>query len=95
MRRSYIFVFEDKFGTQENVKNYIDNIPEILNWRYELPNSFFLVSDLSAQELFDKIKPFNESGKFLISETTSNKQGWLVKDSWKIMNKKLLPGQDE
>lgn len=94
MRRSYIFVFEDKFGTQEAIKDYIDLIPEILNWRYELPNSFFLVSELSAQELYEKIKPFNAVGKFLISETTGNKQGWLVKDSWNIMNKKLLPGED-
>ncbi|MFW4369690.1 hypothetical protein [Pseudomonas sp. XWY-1] len=95
MRRSYIFVYEDKCGTRDEVKNYIDKIPEILNWRYELPNSFFLVSDLSAREIYEKIKEFSKDGKFIVSETTSNKQGWLAKDSWNIMNKKNLPGEKD
>lgn len=91
MKRSYIFVYADSFGLHETVKNHIDAIPEILNWRYELPNSFFLVSELSASNLYEKIKPLNETGKFLISETTDNKQGWLAKDSWRILNEKNLP----
>lgn len=95
MRNSYIFVFEPAFGSLDDVRTYIDTIPEILNWRTELPNSFFLVSELSAKELFNKIKPFSHTGKFLISETTSNKQGWLGKTSWNLMNKKRTPDEED
>ncbi len=91
-RRSYLFVYSDDLGTREQVKDYIDSVREIVNWRYELPNSFFLVSDLSAHDLAQKIRAFSkDKGKFIISELTSNKQGWLVPKTWKIINEKALP----
>jgi len=94
MRLSYIFIHEDAFGSTADIIKYIDDIPEILNWSTELPNSIYLVSELTAKQLFDKIKPFSEKGKFLITETTKNKQGWISKKSWAMMNDKHLPGEE-
>ncbi len=93
MRRSYLFVYSGDVGTRDELRTFIDSVPEILNWKIDLPSSFYLVSELSADEIARKIRSFTgEKGRFLVCEIGSNKQGWLLKDSWKMINEKTLPG---
>ena len=55
-----------------------------------MPNTFYLVSHLSAQELYELVQEFNaERGRFLICEVGGNKQGWLPGRAWKLLNNKL------
>ena len=93
MRKSYLFAYNDVIGSREEIKTYLNSLPQILNWRYELPNSFYLVSELSADESADLILKFtNKKGFFIVTELNPNKQGWLPKKSWAVINKKLDPG---
>ena len=73
------------------MKEAIDSMSEVWTWRYELENSFFIVSDCSAKELSDafQLAIGHESGKFLFNEITSNKQGWLSPKAWHLINKKM------
>jgi len=88
MRKAYLFVYGD-IGTREEVKAHLDGIPEILDWRYEMPNCFYLISEESADALARKIrKSTGERGRFIVSEITQNKQGWLPKDTWTLLNTK-------
>jgi hypothetical protein len=92
LRKSYIFVYNSGFGSEEQIIKILDSIPEITNWRLELPNTFFLVSELSANNLSQKIKSRVKGDyRFIISELLNNKQGWLSKKTWALINKKLDP----
>lgn len=92
MRKAYILIYSNDIGTQKEITDYLDTIPEIINWRIELPNTIFIVSQLSAQELADKFRLFTkDKGKFIISEVTSNKQGWLTRKTWDVINNKPDP----
>ncbi len=94
MRKSYLFIYDDKVGSREDVKKYLDSLSQIINWRYDLPNSFYLVSELSAEEIADLILEYTkEKGRFLVTELASNKQGWLTNISWAMVNKKLDPAE--
>ena len=79
-RHAYLFIYDDDAGAREEIRGYIDKLPEILNWRCDMPHAFYLVSECSAREVAEKIRSFTgDEGRFLVSEVTGNKQGWLPK----------------
>ena len=87
MKRTYLLIYSDKLGTREEIREFLDKRSEILNWRYDLPHTFYLVSDLSAEELYEVIQSHNqERGFFLIGEVGQNTQGWLPAESWVLLN---------
>ena len=87
MKRTYLLIYSDKLGTREEIRAFLDKRSEILNWRYDLPHTFYLVSDLSAEELYEVIQSHNQQrGFFLISEVGQNTQGWLPAESWVLLN---------
>ena len=88
-RQAYLLVYNDEVGTREQVRDFIDGVPEILNWRYDIPHTFYLVSECSAEELADLLLGFaGKQGRFLIAEVTGNKQGWLPRRTWELLNHK-------
>ena len=91
-RRPYILIYNDDLGTREEIKTFLDQHEEIINWRYDLPNTFYLVSEKSAKELYEIMKSGlntkRRGVRFLICEWTANRQGWLPKDTWSFLNLK-------
>ena len=93
MKRAYLLLYNDDVGTRDAIKHYIDNDPLVLFWRYDLPYSFYIISNSSAQELAESFQGLNKkNGMFLITEVSKNKQGWLIKDAWTLLNT-LSPSQ--
>lgn len=92
-RRAYILVFSEQFGTEADVRAYIDSLSEVINWRRNLPNCFFLISEDSAGELYELLRKRFPTGNVIVSEIAGNEQGWLDKLTWKMINEKLSPSQ--
>jgi hypothetical protein len=88
MRHAYILVYSDILGTREEVTKCMDSISQVLTWRYDMPNSFYIISDNSADEIARAINKFTGKTNFLVSEITSNKQGWLSEETWYLINNK-------
>lgn len=92
MRRAYLLVYNHGFGTRQEVKNLLNHIPEVVNWRYESPNCFFLVADADANQLADEFMQFaegEENALFLVTEYAPDKsQGLLTKEAWSLLNDK-------
>lgn len=86
--KAYLFLYDAEFGTREQAKALLDSIHEVVNWRYELPNSFYLISELGASQLSERVRAKRPSGRFLVAELGENRQGWLSPDSWKFLNEK-------
>lgn len=88
MARAYVLIYSDRMGSRDEVREFVDGIPEITFWRYDLPNTFYLISELSADELSDIVLTFNRKrARFLIIEVGSNKQGLLPKETWVVLNR--------
>ena len=63
---------------------------------YSLPNTFYLISDMSAEDLYDIFQKLNqEHGGFLISEVGPNTQGWLPRRTWTLLNEKRYAKRHE
>ncbi|MBI4370953.1 MAG: hypothetical protein HY552_01510 [Elusimicrobia bacterium] len=88
MKKIYLLSFSDGLGTMESVKKYLNAIPEIKHWRYDMTNAFYIVSESSAETLFEKIHAQNGTGKFIIVEIGENRQGWITADSWYLIQNK-------
>ena len=90
MIHAYLFIYDDAVGTREQLKEFLDKRPEVIShWRYDLPHAFYLVSEKTAQELYAMLQEWNqERGRFLICEVGTNKQGWLPKKTWTLLNEK-------
>lgn len=87
MRKSYIFIYSDSMGTREQVKSYLNQITIILDWRYELPNTFYLISEHSANEIVAEIRRITGNSLFLVTEYShQNSQGWLSNETWYLLN---------
>jgi hypothetical protein len=92
MRKAYLFVFNNALGEMDNVLEFLDKKSEILNWRRDLPNAVYLISESTAGELAKIVREYSQDkGNFLITEVTANKQGWLPKSTWKFLNEKHDP----
>lgn len=90
MKRAYLFVYSNRLGNRNQVRDFIDGRSEILHWRFDLPNSFYLITRLSADELYDIIQKFNNNrGTFIICEVGENTQGWLPEEAWDLLNDKI------
>lgn len=87
-KKVYLLVYSNVIGDRNELKRILDNIPEVLNWRYDMPNSFYIISNHTAQVLVEKIysQIISQSCRFFITEICSNYQGYLPKDSWTFIN---------
>lgn len=87
MHRAYLLIYSDQMGSRADVRDFVDGCPDIEHWRYDLPNTFYVVSDLSVEELYERVQGFNaKRGRFLICEVGKNKQGWLPPRTWRLLN---------
>jgi hypothetical protein len=84
MRKVYLLVYSGRLGTRDHVKACLESIPEVITWRYDLPSAFYLVSEASAATLTEAIRKcaLLPNPRFLLTEISPNRQGYLVKDSW-------------
>ena len=92
-KRSYLFIYSD-LGDYKDVRKFVNSNKHITTWRHELPNTFFIVSAKSANELVDMVqKYFKTEGTFLITEYSDNSQGILSSRSWYLLENKELQGK--
>jgi len=90
MRRAYLLAFSNDLGTTESVKACLETMPEVLTWRYDMTNAFYIISECSADLLCGSFKSrIKSNGRFIISEIGANKQGWLTEGSWHLINNKF------
>lgn len=83
--KKYILIYNNTLGTLTEVTELLDSMSEITEWQTDIPNSFMLKSDLEAKQLANIIIEKKPNVRFLISEITENRQGWLPKKSWNFI----------
>jgi len=89
--KAYLLAYEDDLGTREQLKECFNTGGHVLFWRYDIQNAFYIISCSSAEDIYNHIKKyFNNAGKFIITEISSNSYGWLTKDSWYLIENKKL-----
>ena len=90
MKKAYLLAFSSTLGTQDEVKACLNTFSGII-WKYDMPNSFYIISEESANEISKRIRNHFGSGRYIVTEIPdSNKQGWLPAETWDLINNKKL-----
>jgi len=91
--KHYLLVYGKDLGKRDEIKACLDALPEVVSWRFEMPNSFFIQSELNAQKLGDAIHACRnvEYPKYFLVEIPpydpAKSWGWLVGDSWRFLGR--------
>ncbi len=89
MRRAYILVYSESTGGHETIRAWANKESKVLHWRYDMPNSLYLISETGANELARSLRAFTgDRGRFLIMEASDNRQGWLPSETWHLLRHK-------
>jgi hypothetical protein len=93
MKKAYLLVYDSFLGNRDEVKDILNHMYMIDKWRYDMPNSFYIISEYSAEQIAKEIRKITgDKGKFIVSELQANSYGWLTKESWYlIQNKEYKP----
>src|SRR5438270_9314567 len=91
--KHYLLVYGKDLGKREEIKACLESLPQVNSWRFEMPNSFFIRSELDAKELGDVIQACRnvENPRYFLVEIPpqdpKRSWGWLVADSWLFMGR--------
>ena len=88
MRRVYLLVYSNVIGDRDVIKGILNSIEGVLDWRCDMPNSFYVISEMNACTLVDRIyaRIQSESCRFFVTEISANHEGYLPKDTWNFIN---------
>jgi len=94
----YILIYGRELGTRPQIKSCLDSLPEVISWRPEIPNSFFIKAvavtnaNALAMAIVNCIGAVNP--RILVSEMVpddNNSWGWLTRDSWEFLDRAPEP----
>ena len=89
MKRAYLFLYDDQVGTRAEVKAFLNSMDEVITWRYDMPHSFIIISESSADVLTRALRKITgDKGMFLFTQFSGNEQGLLTTESWYLINNK-------
>ena len=83
----YLLVYADSLGSREQVKEVLNGMPEVVHWRFDMPNSFYLYSDSTARELLDKIRAMRGGQGRCVIVKMDQYYGWLPNTTWDFFKK--------
>lgn len=87
--KCYLLVCSPIVGEREKIIGYLNAMPEVATWRYDIPYCYYVISNTSAKELSDSFRQMADpNGHFLFSEIGFNHSGWLSPDTWYLINNK-------
>jgi hypothetical protein len=91
VRKAFLLAYSNSLGTRDQVKQYLNSMPEVYHWRYDLPNAFYLISNSTSKDLGIALHRLaGNQGRFIIVEIQSS-YGWLPKQTWYLIKNKEHP----
>lgn len=83
----YLMVYSDNLGSREQIKEALNEIPEVVHWRFDMPNSFYISSESSAEELMSKIRALRGGRGRCLMVKMDQYYGWLPVKTWEFIKK--------
>jgi hypothetical protein len=97
MTKVYLLVYGKDLGTRPRIKACLNELPQVISWRSEMPNSFFIQSEADALTLGAAIHSCMgaENPRFLLTEIPNigKRWGWLTQASWNFIKKPIIDAE--
>lgn len=96
-KKTFLLVYNPCVGTTAEVSTFLDGVPQITHWRYDMPNAFLLISTEGADALGHAFRVLTKDKSFFIITEVSKTdlQGWLPTPAWDMIYKQaIIPNAD-
>lgn len=88
MLKAYLLIFSSI--PKDEIKETLNKMSLIKTWRTDMSHCFYVISENSAQELYEEFTSIQGTkGRFIFIEASSNRQGLLTSDSWYLLKNKI------
>ena len=85
--KKFLLVYSNSLGSREKLVRVLNSIQAVKNWRYDMPNCFYLITEMDPKELINAIRhECGDNGRCIIVEMTDF-HGWLPPDTWSFLRK--------
>jgi len=89
MSKAYLFIYDSNVGTREELKSVLNRMQRVSTWRFDVPSCFYVISEYSAQQLYDEFVSLNGTkGRFMFIEASDNRQGQMLPETWYLLTNK-------
>ena len=89
MSRAYLLLYVGENLTTNDVKDWADQSPIVSYWRYDMPNSIYLLSESNVAELSaDFRRVLGLRGPYIVVEVGSQVAGAMLPQTWAILHDK-------
>lgn len=79
--------------TRQNMIDFLDDLPEVVNWRAHI-GAIFLASEGPAEVLSDRIHEEFPTLFFIVARiSAASTHGWADKDTWDLIQRPRPVGQ--
>jgi hypothetical protein len=94
MKWSYILLFSEQFMSYDEAKYFLNARDDVTEWLHVFDNVFVLASTNTAVNLAAAVLAYvkknqkikKPTGLFLLTELTEDRNGWLQKAAWNLIN---------
>jgi len=95
MRKAYLFLYDDDVGARQEIKGVLNNMQCVSIWRFDIPHSFYITSECSAEKIYEEFVQKNGTkGRFMFIEASTNRQGQMLTDTWYLLTHKKRKPKD-
>ncbi len=89
MKKSYLFIHSTLTGTKDEIVSYLNKMSTVVTWRYDMPHVFYVISQNSAEELYQEFFGLaGKKGRYMFMEASDNRQGQMLADTWHLLTHK-------
>jgi hypothetical protein len=88
--KPYIITYEINDKTGKSYQGLFDEIKKSIKWWHYIANSWIILTDEKANDVFKRIEPHIDSDvNLLVIELGSDRQGWLSDKAWDWIKKNI------
>ncbi len=86
----YLILFSENYVSKDRLLSYIDGIDSIVNWRSDFVNSVYVKTEMSAENISEKLSAKFGTGRHLVVEISmSEKYGYLPDKTWNFLKMEI------
>jgi hypothetical protein len=94
MKWSYLLLFSEQFMSYDEAKYFLNARDDVTEWLHIFDNVFVLASSNTAMNLASAVLAYAKKnqnvskpkGLYLLTELTDDRNGWLTKAAWNLLN---------
>lgn len=85
--KKYLLVYADNLADRQKLVDVLTSMSEVKHWRYDMPNSFYILSDASPEDLLKRIRALCGGSGRCVLVAMNTFFGFLPQRTWDFLHR--------